>query len=86
MPPDGYARVRGSLGAVIVTSGPGATNALTGTVNAHNSRTPLLVVTGELGRSLMGKGYLQEGLDADLNIDGVYRNAVRLQRRGARRL
>lgn len=72
---DGFARVTGKLGVVLVTSGPGATNALTGTMNADNSRTPLLTITGEVPEQYFGKGYLQEGIDANLNIDTIYRSA-----------
>jgi acetolactate synthase-1/2/3 large subunit len=72
---DGYARVSGKLGVVLVTSGPGATNALTGTMNAQNSGVPLLTITGEVAEQYFGMGYLQEGTDANLNIDAVYGNA-----------
>jgi acetolactate synthase-1/2/3 large subunit len=72
---DGYARVTGNLGVVLVTSGPGATNALTGTVNAHNSNSALLTITGEVPEVYFGKGYLQEGIDANLDIDNIYRSA-----------
>jgi acetolactate synthase-1/2/3 large subunit len=73
---DGYARVSGGLGVVLVTSGPGATNALTGALNADASHSPLLVVTGEVKEQYFGRGYLQEGADADLDIVSVYRSAV----------
>lgn len=72
---DGYARVSGRLGVVVVTSGPGATNALTGTMNAQNDGTPLLAITGEVPEAVFGKGYLQEGIDASLDVDAVYANA-----------
>ncbi|MCK9685006.1 thiamine pyrophosphate-binding protein [Scleromatobacter humisilvae] len=72
---DGYARVSGKLGVVVVTSGPGATNALTGTMNAQNAGVSLLTITGEVGEQYFGMGYLQEGVDASLNIDAVYGNA-----------
>ncbi|MDB5904046.1 MAG: thiamine pyrophosphate-binding protein [Betaproteobacteria bacterium] len=72
---DGYARVSGKLGVVLVTSGPGATNALTGTMNAQNSGVSLLTITGEVAERYYGMGYLQEGTDASLNIDAVYGNA-----------
>src|SRR3954471_25075620 len=45
---DGYARVSGGLGVVVVTSGPGATNALTGAVNSDAAQSPMLVITGEV--------------------------------------
>src|SRR5690606_23714843 len=53
---DGYARVSGGLGVVLVTSGPGATNALTGAMNAEASGTPMLVVSGEVAESTFGRG------------------------------
>lgn len=74
---DGYARVTGGLATVLVTSGPGALNALTGAVNSHESRTPMLVLTGEVAQQWYGKAYLQEGVDADIDIDGIYANACR---------
>jgi acetolactate synthase-1/2/3 large subunit len=72
----GYARVSGKLGVVIVTSGPGATNALTGSMNAHAAHVPLLTITGEVSQEYFGRGYLQEGIDSALDVAGVYRNAV----------
>ena len=74
---DGYARVTGGLATVLVTAGPGAMNAVTGTVNAHTSRTPMLVLTGEVAQQWYGKAYLQEGVDADLDTNAVYANACR---------
>lgn len=44
---EGYARVSGKCGVVLVTSGPGATNTVTGIMNAYHDRTPLLVITGQ---------------------------------------
>jgi acetolactate synthase-1/2/3 large subunit len=73
---DGYARVGGGLGVVVVTSGPGATNALTGLLNADASRTPLLVISGEVKEQFFGRGYLQEGVDADLDIVSVFGSAI----------
>lgn len=72
---DGYARASGKLGVVVVTSGPGATNALTGTMNAQHAGVSLLTITGEVAEQYFGRGYLQEGVDAGLNIDAVYGNA-----------
>lgn len=73
---DGYARVSGGLGVVITTSGPGATNALSGTLNADVEGTPLVLLTGEVKEQFFGRGYLQEGADATLDVVAVYRNAV----------
>ncbi len=72
---DGYARVTGKPGVVLVTSGPGATNALTGAVNAQSSNSSVLVISGEVPEDDYGKGYLQEGTDAGLDVNAVYRNA-----------
>ncbi|MEM7416333.1 MAG: thiamine pyrophosphate-binding protein [Gemmatimonadota bacterium] len=73
---DGYSRVRGKLGVGMVTSGPGALNALNGMVNANDSHSPVLLVTGELELDLVGKGYIQEGLGADLDIPMIYKGAT----------
>ncbi len=73
---DGYARVSGGLGVVLVTSGPGATNALTGALNADASRSPMLVITGEVAEKFFGLGYLQEGSGANLDVVAVYRSAL----------
>jgi acetolactate synthase I/II/III large subunit len=75
---DGFYRATGKLGVVLVTSGPGATNALTGTVNAENDGSALLTITGEVARKYFGKGYLQEGIDTDLDIDKIYSAATTL--------
>jgi acetolactate synthase-1/2/3 large subunit len=72
----GYAAVSGGLGVVLTTSGPAASNALAGTVNADAAGCPLLTITGEVPEPKFGMGYLQEGIDADLDIDTIYRNAV----------
>jgi acetolactate synthase-1/2/3 large subunit len=72
---DGYARVTGDLGVVLVTSGPGATNALTGAVNAQCSNSSVLVISGEVPEEDFGKGYLQEGTDSGLDVNAVYRAA-----------
>jgi acetolactate synthase I/II/III large subunit len=72
---DGYSRVGGRLGVVFVSSGPGATNALTGSVTAHSCCSSMLVVSGEVPQRAFGKGGFQEGIDAGLNISAIYRNA-----------
>lgn len=73
---DGYHRVTGNLGVVMVTTGPGATNALTGAMNAQNDGSAMLVITGEVDEQYYGKGYLQEGVDAGLNINAIYTAAT----------
>lgn len=72
---DGYYRATGTLGVVLVTSGPGATNTLTGAMTAQNDGSGLLVISGEVNEQFFGKGYLQEGLDSELDIQAIYKGA-----------
>jgi acetolactate synthase I/II/III large subunit len=73
---DGYYRATGKLGVVMVTSGPGATNALTGAMNAQNDGSGMLLISGEVAEQYLGKGFLQEGLDSDLDINAIYKAAA----------
>lgn len=57
---DGYARATGKLAAVMVTGGPGATNTVTGIMTAYMDSVPMLVVTGQSPRALIGKDAFQE--------------------------
>src|SRR5690349_23991899 len=57
---EGYARVSGRPGVVIVTSGPGATNAVTGIVDAYMDSTPIVVISGQVSTSLIGNDAFQE--------------------------
>ena len=57
---DGYARSTGRVGVCIATSGPGATNLVTGIMTAHMDSIPLLAITGQVGSSLLGKDAFQE--------------------------
>ena len=57
---EGYARATGRVGTVLVTSGPGATNAVTGIANAYMDSTPLVVVTGQVPKHLIGTDAFQE--------------------------
>ncbi len=56
----GYARVSGRPGVVIVTSGPAATNVMTGLSDATMDSTPLVVITGQVNESLLGSDAFQE--------------------------
>lgn len=56
----GYARVSGRVGVCLVTSGPGATNTVTGLADALMDSTPLVLVTGQVGSSLLGTDAFQE--------------------------
>lgn len=88
---DGYARSTGKLGVFIATSGPGATNAITGIANAYMDSVPLLVISGQVANPLIGKDSFQEiditGLTLPItkhnylvrkveNIENVIREAV----------
>ncbi|WP_039944382.1 acetolactate synthase large subunit [Thermicanus aegyptius] len=57
---EGYARVSGKPGVVIATSGPGATNLITGLTDAMIDSLPLVVITGQVGTSVMGTDAFQE--------------------------
>ena len=57
---DGYARATGKVAAVLVTGGPGATNTVTGIMTAYMDSVPMLVVTGQSPRALIGKDAFQE--------------------------
>lgn len=56
----GYARVSGRVGVAIVTSGPGATNTVTGVADAMIDSTPIVVICGQVGTSLLGTDAFQE--------------------------
>lgn len=57
---DGYARATGKPGVVIATSGPGATNLVTGIATAHMDSVPLVAITGNVASPLLGKDSFQE--------------------------
>src|SRR2546428_3860337 len=57
---EGYARATGRVGVVLVTSGPGATNSITGIANAYLDSTPIVVITGQVPRHLIGTDAFQE--------------------------
>ena len=57
---DGYARSTGKAGVVLVTSGPGATNAVTGIATAYMDSVPMIVITGQVPKPLIGNDAFQE--------------------------
>ena len=57
---DGYARSSGKVGTVIVTSGPGATNAITGIATAYMDSIPMVVISGQVPSSKIGEDAFQE--------------------------
>ena len=57
---DGYARATGKVGVVLVTSGPGATNTITGIATAYMDSVPMVIITGQVPTSLIGNDAFQE--------------------------
>ena len=57
---DGYARATGKVGVCIATSGPGATNLVTGIATAYMDSIPVVALTGNVNRDLLGKQSFQE--------------------------
>ena len=57
---DGYARATGKVGCVLVTSGPGATNAITGIATAYADSVPMVVISGQVPSNLIGRDAFQE--------------------------
>ena len=60
MAADGYARSTGKVGVCMATSGPGATNLVTGIATAQMDSVPMVAITGQVGRSSLGKDAFQE--------------------------
>ena len=69
---EGYARATGKTGVVLVTSGPGATNTITGIADARYDSIPLVIVTGQVNRSLIGNDAFQE-----VDIVGMVRSTAK---------
>ena len=69
---EGYARVSGKAGVALVTSGPGACNAITGIANAYYDGYPLVVFTGQVGSKLIGNDAFQEA-----DIVGITRSCCK---------
>jgi len=68
---DGYARATGRPGVVIVTSGPGATNTLTGVMTAHMDSVPMVVISGQQITPMLGKDAFQEADIFDITMPVV---------------
>ena len=69
---DAYARASGKVGVALVTSGPGATNALTGIATAYSDSIPLVVISGQVGTPAIGSDAFQE-----IDMVGVSRPCVK---------
>jgi acetolactate synthase-1/2/3 large subunit len=69
---DGYARNSGKLGICCTTTGPGATNAITGVATAYENNTPLLIITAQTALTNFGRKALQESADTGINTIGMF--------------
>lgn len=75
---DGYARVRGSLGVCCTTTGPGATNALTGIASAYADSIPVLILTAQVATRAFGKGAIQESTTYGVDLVKMFEPVTRL--------
>lgn len=73
---DGYARETGKIGVCCATSGPGATNLITGVACAHDNEIPLLVITGQPVLPAFGKRALQESSCTGINVLAMFRHCT----------
>ena len=64
----GYARISGKVGVCMATSGPGATNLITGIADAQIDSTPMVCITGQVGSHLLGSDAFQETFSKRLNL------------------
>ncbi|HND14711.1 MAG TPA: thiamine pyrophosphate-binding protein, partial [Pseudomonadales bacterium] len=69
---EGYARNTGKLGVCCSTTGPGATNLITGVASAYENQIPLLVITPQTALSHFGRKALQESSDTAVNTVGMF--------------
>lgn len=74
---DGYARETGKIGVCCATSGPGATNLITGVACAFDNCIPMLVITGQPSLPSFGKRALQESACTGVNTLGMFRHCTR---------
>lgn len=73
---DGYARATGKTGVVIATSGPGATNLVTGIATAYMDSIPMVAITGNVAQSLIGRDSFQEVYIAGITMPITKHNFV----------
>lgn len=74
---DGYTRETGKIGVCVATSGPGATNLITGVACAYDNKVPMLVITGQPSLPVFGKGALQESACTGINTVGMFSHCTR---------
>ncbi|MEE9395639.1 MAG: thiamine pyrophosphate-binding protein [Methylococcales bacterium] len=74
---DGYTRESGIIGVCCATTGPGATNLITGVASAYENEIPQLIITAQTALSTFGKGAFQESSCTGLNIVGMFQHCTR---------
>lgn len=74
---DAYARNTGKLGVCCSTTGPGATNLITGVASSYANNTPLLVITAQVSQNKFGQKAEQESTDTGINITGMMQFCTR---------
>ena len=74
---DGYARNTGKLGVCCATTGPGATNLITGVASAYENNIPMLVITAQTALSTFGRGAFQESSCTGTNTVGLFEYCTR---------
>ena len=79
----GYHRATGKVPAVVVTAGPGATNAVTGIVSAHLERVPMIIISGDVAWAASGGRLLQSLGREGIGIEDMVKNVTRAQVRVA---
>ncbi len=74
----GYARASGRLGACLLTTGPGATNAVTGIAAAKADSLPVLVLTAQVSTNVFGKGSLQDSTESGVDTVRIFRPITKM--------
>lgn len=74
----GYQKSGGRVPCVVVTAGPGATNALTGVTAAHFERTPMIVISGDVSWAAKGGRLLQDSGPQGTNVEELFRGVTRM--------
>lgn len=74
---DAYARNSGKLGVCCSTTGPGATNMITGVASSYENNTPLLVITPQTAQNKFGRKAMQDSGDTGVNVVGMYQFCTR---------
>ncbi len=74
---EGYARITGKIGVCCATTGPGATNLITGVASAYENRSSILVITAQSALTNFGRGAMQESSCTGIDTVSMFRNCTR---------